>query len=181
MRYALHICPLGALRALRHGIKPHPQSLLRPLHGFQCRRATHSSAAPPPPSRAARALLLLAAAAPLTAISLIVAGTSYGKVYRPEDAPRFLLRAASLDPATLRALRDEALRVVAAGACARYNFPPGKAGSAVSYAELRRQSPQLCAFYEGMAATVSDLLGAHAARGQLEPVPAAVRCGGRPH
>ena len=138
---------------------------LRPPHVlFQRRRTTHSSshpraAAPPPPRRAARALLLLAAAAPLTALALIVAGTSYGKVYRPEDAPRFLLRAASLDPATLRALRDEALRVVAAGACARYNFPPGKAGSAVSYAELRRQSPQLCAFYEGLAATVSDLLG----------------------
>jgi hypothetical protein len=104
---------------------------------------------------------------PATALVLIVGGTSYGKIYRPADARHFLLKAAPVDADTVEQLRAEALKVVAAGACMRYNFPPGKAGSAVSFAELRRQSPLLCDWYEKNAARVSSLLGL-----PVQPTPA---------
>jgi hypothetical protein len=125
-------------------------------------RAIRSS---PKASAAAGALLL---AVPLSGLALIVHGTSTGKIFRC-NAETFLLREfnAMVSSEELAALRAEALALMAKGAAVRYNFAPGKAGAAVSYAALQQASPLFCAFYEGMAARVSERLAL-----ELKPTPA---------
>ena len=111
----------------------------------------------------ARPLAAAAAAAlvsvPLTGAALVVHGTSKGKIYASDPAT-FLLREfeAVVPSEQLAALRAEAVRLMEEGRAVRYNFPPGKAGAAVSYGVLQRLSPLMCEFYEDMAKRISDRL-----------------------
>ena len=109
------------------------------------------------PLAAAAAATLLAV--PVTGVVLVVHGTSTGKIYSSTPST-FLLREfeAMVDGEQLAALRAEAARLMQEGCSVRYNFPPGKAGAAVSYGVLQRISPLMCDFYADMARRVSERL-----------------------
>jgi len=95
---------------------------------------------------------------PITGAFLVVNGTSVGKIFVP--SPNFLLNELNeaIEEGQLEALKEEAIRLISEGFALRYNFPPGKAGAAVSYGVLQRESPTLCDFYSKFSATVSKRL-----------------------
>jgi hypothetical protein len=99
--------------------------------------------------------------APLAAIGLIVQGTTVGKIYRggEEAAAKFLMRESQVAHTTFAALKSEVLRLVdGEGRARRYNFEPGKAGSAIGYDELLRASPAIVDFFKKTASQVSEIL-----------------------
>lgn len=100
-------------------------------------------------------------AVPATALGLVVHGVSVGKIYNADAASSFLLReGGALDSSILDEVRRETLRLINdERLCVRFNFPPGKAGSAVSFAALQKHSSLICSFYESLAPRVSELVG----------------------
>ena len=95
----------------------------------------------------------------MTGLGLVVHGTSTGKIYSSSPSTFFLREFDSLvESEQLTSLRNEAVRLIRDGCAVRYNFPPGKAGAAVSYGVLQRMSPILCDFYADMAQRISSRL-----------------------
>ena len=105
------------------------------------------------------AVAATAVAVPLLGVGLVVHGTFVGKIYASSPAT-FLLKEydAIVESGTLQALRAEAARLIEEGSAVRYNFPPGKAGAAVSYGVIQRLSPVLCDFYKDFASRVGEKL-----------------------
>jgi hypothetical protein len=109
-----------------------------------------------------RAALGALLAVPAAALGLVIHGTSVGKIYDAGAASKnFLLREGGpLSSSVIDDVRREVLRLIDdERLCVRFNFPPGKAGSAISYAALQQHSSAICSFYESLAPRVSELLG----------------------